>query len=93
MKVIPVDEEAKDILDNDKLIRMALHEIAGKLNVDMFFVKVCSREEMIVSIGAKAEWVPGAYYVDLVEKVIVVPDNIERGIYCLALEPVEDLDP
>ena len=92
----PLDDIAEyAVKEYNNQLFSAVYQISEKYRVNEFYARECKKSEIIEALisAEKVEWRPGAYYVDRINKVLVIPDVVEdeydRGI-CIALEPTEE---
>jgi len=96
VEVIPIDDKSEYALEKYKdQLRIAIYEISKILATQKLFARECRQSEIIETLISeeKINWKPGAYYINDIRKILLIPDVVEdeydREI-CIVMEPIEE---
>ena len=98
VEVIPIDDKSEYALEKYKdQLRIAIYEISKILATQKLFARECRQSEIIETLISeeKINWKPGAYYINDIRKILLIPDVVEDEFdrdVCIVLEPIHEED-
>ena len=100
IEIIETDETSEQFFRKyANRLRVPIYEISRRLASRKFFARECNRGELINALvhGIETKWSPGAYYLEDIRKIMLIPDVVEDEYdleICVVLEPIkEEEDP